>query len=491
MAKRKGSRRKSSAAKPANDRQPVSAAGLDGDISLGTEPDAPQPTGRMIVTVLGDGDAAMKSAIKEIRKRAGVSSEPIRASSFGEDDMVSLVDQSHDSEMLVLDELGIIVANLDPDQSAAMPVGAAGAASSGVVTEPEFWCHALGQPAGYLTGYRDAVNSLVGSLLEPGEEAASEIVTASSVEAAELAPAGASFGLRDDGTSTWGLKATNVAGSRLSGRGIRVAILDSGFDANHRDYRGRAITTESFISDPRQSDRGPGDKNGHGTHCVGSACGPRNPATGVRGYGVAHEAEIFSGKVLAQTNGGASGTDGWILAGINWALRKRCHVISMSLGGRPSGSGFPQMYDNAGRKALRQGCVILAAAGNDSNRLGRIPNRPFGTQSVSRPANCPAILSVAAVDSRLGVAEFSNRAVHMDGGEINLAGPGVGVFSSTPGNRHRFMDGTSQATPHVAGILALVAEETGMTGVDLYKEVRSRARRLTDPKDTGSGLARL
>lgn len=163
MAKRKGSRRKSGAEKPDNNVQPVSAAGLDGDISHGTDANAPQPTGRMIVTVMGEGDAAIKGAIKELRKRAGVSSEPVRASSFAEDDTESLVDQSQDSEMLVLDELGIIVANVDPDQAAAMPVGAAGAASSGVVSEPEFWCHALGQPAGYLHGYRDAVNSLVGS----------------------------------------------------------------------------------------------------------------------------------------------------------------------------------------------------------------------------------------------------------------------------------------------------------------------------------------
>jgi subtilisin len=484
MAKRKGSRRRSGAAKRAPESHPVSAAGLDGDISHGDAADAPQPTGRMIVTVLGEGDAAIKSAIKEVRKRAGVSSEPIRASSFGVDDIQGLVDQSHDCEMLVLDELGIIVANLDPDQSAAMPVGAAGAAASGVVSEPEFWCHAQGQPVDYLHGYRDAVNSLVGSLLGSSEGAATEFEAASATETLAPARAGASFGSRDDGTATWGLKATNVAGSNLSGRGIRVAILDSGFDANHPDFAGRSITTASFISDPGQRDRSPGDLNGHGTHCVGTACGPRDPRTDVPGYGVAHRAKIFSGKVLTQTSRGASGTDGWILAGINWALRNRCHVISMSLGGRPSGSGFPQMYDNAGRKALRQDCVIVAAAGNDSHR-------PGGTASVLRPANCPAILSVAAVDSNLNVARFSNRAVHMQGGEINLAGPGVGVFSSQPGGRHGFLDGTSQATPHVAGILALVAEETGLTGVDLYKEVRRRAKRLDDPKDTGSGLARL
>lgn len=486
MAKKRISGRKRSAAKPKS--HSVSAAGLDGDISHGGGADTPQATGRMIVTVLGEGESAMKNAIKEVRKRAGVSSEPIRASSFGTDDMQGLVEQAHDCEMLVLDELGIIIANLDPDQSAAMPVGAAGAAASGVVSEPEYWCYPLGQPADfradYLRGYRDAVNSLTGSLLGSGAEASMESASVTTADLLAPARAGASFGFRDDASSTWGLKATNVEGSSFSGRGIRVAILDSGFDASHPDFRGRSITTAAFISDPSQPDRSAGDLNGHGTHCIGTACGPRDSRPGVPGYGVAHEAEIFSGKVLAQTGSGAAGADGWILAGIDWALRQRCHVISMSLGGRPDGSGFPQMYDQAGRKALRQGCVIVAAAGNDSRR-------PRSTASVSRPANCPAILSVAAVDSNLDVASFSNRAVHMDGGEINLAGPGVGVFSSTPGGRHGFLDGTSQATPHVAGILALVAEETGLTGVDLYKKVRSRAKRLTDPKDTGSGLARL
>ena len=255
-----------------------------------------------------------------------------------------------------------------------------------------------------------------------------------------------------------------------------MAVLDTGLDLNHPDFQGRAINSQSFIAGEAVQ-----DGNGHGTHCIGTSCGSRRPGVGPR-YGVAFNAHIFAGKVLS--NGGR-GSDGAILSGINWALRNRCQVISMSLGRRVSPGERPtRNYETAGRRALRAGTLIVAAAGNDSSR-------PSQVIPVSSPANAASIAAVAALDANLSVARFSNAGINPRGGEINLAGPGVHVHSSWPMPlRLRSISGTSMATPHVAGVAALVAEEVpSARGVQLYRELRRRARRLPLPRvDVGNGL---
>jgi subtilisin len=119
---------------------------------------------------------------------------------------------------------------------------------------------------------------------------------------------------QEDQSATWGLEATNVLNSRFTGDGIKVAILDTGFDLNHPDFRDRTIISQSFVEGQAVQ-----DGHGHGTHCTGTACGPRSPQNGMR-YGVAYEAQIYIGKVL---NNSGSGTDTAILAGIDWAIRAR------------------------------------------------------------------------------------------------------------------------------------------------------------------------
>ena len=118
-------------------------------------------------------------------------------------------------------------------------------------------------------------------------------------------------------------------------------------DLKHPDFQGRTIQSQSFITGESVQ-----DINGHGTHCIGTACGPLNPGVGPR-YGVAHQAEIFAGKVLGGRAG--RGSDGAILNGINWAIRNRCQVISMSLGRRVQQGERPtQNYEVAGRRKNRQ-----------------------------------------------------------------------------------------------------------------------------------------
>jgi subtilisin len=281
----------------------------------------------------------------------------------------------------------------------------------------------------------------------------------------------------DESQATWGVQAVGAAGSAHSGRGVGIAVLDTGFDDTHPDFAGRDLTMRSFVAgEPAR------DAHGHGTHCVGTATGPQHPATGPR-YGIAHEARIFAGKVLADDG---SGMDAQILAGINWAVENGCAVISMSLGAptRP-GQAYSQVFEQAARRALGAGALIVAAAGNESKR-------PAPPAPVGHPANCPSILAVAALDAELGIAPFSNRGLNPNGGQVDVAGPGVDVLSSWPmPTRYRTLSGTSMATPHAAGVAALLAQANpDSRGAALGMLLTGTARRLPDlpSADVGAGL---
>jgi subtilisin family serine protease len=406
---------------------------------------APAPvvtTGRSVV-VFADPD---EDGAATLRRLAGVSDvADSRDAEPGEVDARQL----RSAEAVVFPGLGLAVADVDPERLA-------GAASVLAVT-PELVHHVLVEvPDGYLTGYRDAVDDLTGRLLgRTGEGPARAPLYA------------------DTPQHTWGLQATEVVTSPRTGRGVRVAVLDTGVDLAHPDLAGRAVTATSFVAGQSAQ-----DGHGHGTHCVGTACGPRT-VEGSRGYGVAPEAEVFVGKVLSDEG---SGTDAEILAGIAWAVRNRCQVISLSLGAdtpEPSPA-----YTAAGRRALDQGSLVVAAAGNNADRgAGEVG-------FVGAPANSPDVLAVGALDAFLEVAWFSARSTAVPGGQVDLAAPGVDVYSSWPlPVRHRTISGTSMATPHVAGLAALWAEETGLRGRDLWWALDRASRRLALPSaDVGSGL---
>ena len=309
----------------------------------------------------------------------------------------------------------------------------------------------------YLQGYRDAVNQLCDSLVP--------------TEPTQLLDP-----LVDESVATWGLEATNVLKSSSSGRAIKVAVLDTGFDFEHPDFIGRNVISQSFIEGEEVQDR-----NGHGTHCIGTACGTRQPVQLPR-YGVAYDSEIYVGKVLSNEG---RGVDSGILEGIEWALANGCHIISMSLGSPTKlGDSYSRIYETVAQRALRRGTLIIAAAGNDSNRASDSIN------PVARPANSPSIMAVAALDSQLGIANFSNRGLNPEGGQVDIAAPGVEVYSSWPmPTQYRTISGTSMATPHVAGIAALHAEATGLRGQELWNHLTQTARRLSlASEDVGTGL---
>lgn len=352
--------------------------------------------------------------------------------------------------------LGIAVVSAGPDQLSALRATSAGR-NPVLSVSPELVHHVLPEDP-YVAGYRDGVTDLAGRLVGTGGGGGGQAPPA----------------FEDTPAATWGIQAVQATASPFTGRGIRVAILDTGLDLQHPDFAGRTVTAESFVSGVSSAQ----DGHGHGTHCTGTACGPRVPPTGPR-YGVAGEAEIFIGKVLGDEG---SGEDGGILAGIDWAVSNGCAVISMSLGADVAEAHPP--YSAAGRRALQQGSLIVAAAGNNADR----DNGEYGF--VGAPANSVEIVAVGALDPALAVAWFSARSIEAPGGEVDVAAPGVDVLSSWPmPTRYNTISGTSMATPHVAGLAALWAEATGRRGYELWATLTQGARRLLAPSvDVGSGL---
>lgn len=281
----------------------------------------------------------------------------------------------------------------------------------------------------------------------------------------------------------WGLKAMGIDASKYSGKGVDVCVLDTGLYLSHPDFKGRSIIGKSFIpNEPWDY-----DGNGHGTHCTGVAAGYLSLSNGTR-YGIAYGANIVIGKVLADSGSGA--TSG-IVDAIDWVLQKKFKIVSMSLaspvkiGEKPS-----PIFEQIGQKALQQNTLIIAAAGNDSSR----PDVP---KPVSSPANADSIMAVGAVDNKMSVADFSNGGINAStGGKVDLAGPGVDVYSSYSKNAngkvmYRNLSGTSMATPHISGLAALYWEaEPHLSAKEIWTKLENKALKLDGKlkRDVGSGL---
>jgi len=427
---------------------PGQAAGL-------AVPSVPQTTGRYVV-VFADVERDPAPLLSSVAGLASV------ATSRDFDNQAVDFTQTGASDGVVFSELGIAVIAADAEQRSALQSN--DEAQRVILSiSPELIHHILPDDAhGYVQGYRDGVGDLAGRLGATGQGSAAGLVQQQ---------VGASF--QDTGQFTWGLQATGVSSSPRSGAGVKVAVLDTGFDAQHPDFVGRNITGQSFV--PGESWQ---DGHGHGTHCIGTACGPKAPATLPR-YGIAHQAQIFAGKVLSNQG---SGSDGGIIAGINWAVTNGCDVISMSLGADVPNVHPP--YTAAGSRALDRGTLIVAAAGNNADR--RVGRYGF----VGPPANSPYIMAVGALDQQLAVTFFSARSLPQRGGQVDLAGPGWQVYSSWPmPTRYRTISGTSMATPHAAGVAALWAEATGLRGRGLWAVLSMEGQRLIEPSvDVGPGL---
>lgn len=265
-------------------------------------------------------------------------------------------------------------------------------------------------------------------------------------------------------TVPWGIERVNapqVQAAGPKGAGIKVAILDTGILLNHEDltvYGG----FDTFGNNNYNDD------NGHGTHVAGTVAALDN-GKGV--IGVAPQAHLYAVKVL---NASGSGSFSNIITGIEWSINNGMQVINMSLGAR-SGS---QALQDACDAAYSAGILVVAAAGNDGTIRG---NR----ESISYPARYPSVIAVGSITSSNTRSSFSST-----GSTLEIMAPGSSILSTTYDGGYGTMSGTSMASPHVAGVAALVwSANTQLTNVQLRTILNSTANDMwNDPFRYGNGL---
>jgi thermitase len=232
---------------------------------------------------------------------------------------------------------------------------------------------------------------------------------------------------------------------------INIAILDTGVDLDHPDLANKLISNINFSSSATVD-----DVYGHGTHVAGIVAASTDNSIGVAGLG--YRSSLMNVKVLGDDG---LGYDSWIAQGIIWAADNGAEVINLSLGSPEPGSTLEAAVNYAWSK----GVVIVAAAGNN------------GSTSPFYPAYYANCIAAAATDSSDSLASFSNR-----GDWVDVAAPGVSIYSTLINNGYGYKSGTSMASPHVAGLAALVftvvADSNG-NGL-LNDEVRSRIQATCD-----------
>jgi subtilisin family serine protease len=234
-----------------------------------------------------------------------------------------------------------------------------------------------------------------------------------------------------------------------TGKGVPVAVLDTGYDANHPDLRGAVSEAHNFTDSPDT-----GDQVGHGTHVASTVAGRATASDGVY-KGVAPSASLYIGKVCDVTGCPESS----VLPGMEWAA-SRARVINMSLGG-PGGDGTDPLSVGLNTLTAQTGALFVVAAGNSGEH---------GDQTVTTPALADAALAVGAVNKNDELASFSSRGPRAGDAAVKpeITAPGVGIVAARaagtgdgkPVNDHyTTFSGTSMAAPHVAGAAALLAEQ--------------------------------
>lgn len=269
----------------------------------------------------------------------------------------------------------------------------------------------------------------------------------------------------------WALNALAIEGpwALSTGAGIDVAVIDTGVAGTHPDLAGRLCSGVAFLGGDGVAQEGGGatDPHGHGTHVAGSIAAVRNNGIGIAG--VAPSARVLPIRVL-DAQGSGSSSD--VARGITWAVDHGAEVINLSLGGPHS-----QAVQTAVDYAESLGVVVVAAAGN---------------AGVAGPPNYPAaleqVVAVASHEPNGAVSTFSTRGTYVD-----VAAPGSGILSTARDGSWVYMSGTSMATPHVAGVVALLLDdEPGLTPLQVRERLNTTATDAgTTGHDTSYGWGRL
>ncbi|MFJ6854309.1 S8 family serine peptidase [Streptomyces sp. NPDC091271] len=262
------------------------------------------------------------------------------------------------------------------------------------------------------------------------------------------------------------------------GKGTTVAVLDTGIDATHPDVKDRVTQSRSFIPGEEVVDR-----NGHGTHVASTIAGSGAASDGVN-KGVAPGADLIVGKVLSDEG---SGADSGIIEAMEWAKAEGADVVSMSLGSSIPDDGTDPMAQAVNALSADGGPLFVIAAGN-----------AYGAGTIGSPGSAASALTVAAVDKSDSRADFSSMGplVRSYGLKPDLSAPGVGINAaasqSVPGieGMYQSMDGTSMATPHVAGAAAILKQRhPEWSGERVKNALMSSSKELAGytPYEQGTG----
>jgi thermitase len=245
-----------------------------------------------------------------------------------------------------------------------------------------------------------------------------------------------------------------------SSSAVKIAVLDCGIFDNASSYvgpdgHGHIDVRSKVVLDANFSSSGDTDDwCNHGTHVAGTAAAVTNNGSGVAAVG--HDAALMNGKVLGDDGTGAESS---IINGLIWAANNNAHVINLSLGSTASCS---QGMQDAVNYAWNKGAVVVVAAGNS------------GSYPPSNLTRCANTFSVAATDSNDVRAAFSSW-----GTQVDVAAPGVGIWSSTDDGLYDSFDGTSMASPHVAGLAALVWTTGAKTNAEVVDRIQNSAAKIS------------
>ncbi|SER65011.1 S8 family peptidase [Psychrobacillus sp. OK032] len=264
--------------------------------------------------------------------------------------------------------------------------------------------------------------------------------------------------------------------NKTKGKGVTVAVLDTGCDSIHPDLQERIIGGQNFTDDDESNPDIFLDYNGHGTHVAGTIAAQQND-NGV--VGVAPEASLLIVKVL---NKKGSGQYEWIINGINYAIEQKADIISMSLGGP---NDMPDLHE-AIKKAISNNILVVCAAGNNGDG-------DDSTDEFAFPGCYNEVISVGAINLERRSSDFTN-----SHNEIDLVAPGEKILSTYLNGKYATLSGTSMAAPHASGALALIKclvnNDFGreLSEPELYAQLIRRTIPLGfSPKLEGNGLVYL
>lgn len=257
--------------------------------------------------------------------------------------------------------------------------------------------------------------------------------------------------------SGWGITAFELPNTwqHTEGEGVTIAVLDTGCDLDHPDLKNNLLEGKNFV----KAGSSPEDRNGHGTHTIGTLVAENNEIGVV---GVCPKAKVIPIKVLGD-NGNGSMLN--VAAGIRWAADNGADIISMSL-------GTPVKVQQA-RKAIQyaadKNIPTFVAAGNSGK-----------TKEVFYPANYPETIAIGAINKMMKRADFSNTGENLD-----FMAPGVDIFSTVPDDWYATLSGTSMACPFAVGVAALMLsysrEKSQKLKLENVQHYRDLFRKYTTP----------